>query len=388
MEQDVKAHPLPPSRMKDEQEMHMTGMIVLNAANTPPRSNDRPAAIKRERSTPSTVASSSKKMKLEDADEAYNWKGLPVRTEEDDSSKLTPNTPVRGNASKTSRTPKSTGKNKYGLTPGKTPFPDWPHPSREECQLVSDRLSAMHGYRPKPDPVISAPSTTVAGCGEVPAVLDALLRTLLSAATSLANSSRAFQGIVDKYGLLEDGIGKGSPDWNKVRLGTEQELFETIKCGGLATNKSKNIKAILDLVFEENLSRRKALLEAETSGDMAKGPQGIENESKQSREAEIAKTDQKVLSLDHLHDLKTEDAMTTLVSYPGIGVKTAACTMLFCMQRPSFAVDTHVWRLSKWLGWVPPHATRDQTYMHCDLRIPDELKYELHALFWKHGKYW
>ncbi len=22
------------------------------------------------------------------------------------------------------------------------------------------------------------------------------------------------------------------------------------------------------------------------------------------------------------------------------------------------------------------------------MRIPDELKYDLHALFWKHGKYW
>lgn len=283
---------------------------------------------------------------------------------------------------------KSPRKSKYGLTPGKTPFPDWPKPTAEECQLVSDLLSEMHGYRPEPPKVIPTPSTTIAGCGEVPSVLDALIRTMLSAATSLANSSRSFQGIVKQYGLVEDGPGKGSPDWNKVRLGSEKQLFEAIKSGGLAVGKSKNIKKILDLVYEENMARREALVKAEATKDESKGPPGIKNESKDERDLEIAKADQDILSLDHLHSLSDEEAMEKLTSYDGVGPKTASCTMLFCMSRPSFAVDTHVWRLCKWLGWVPPHATRNQTYSHCDLRIPDKLKYELHALFWKHGKYW
>jgi endonuclease III len=84
--------------------------------------------------------------------------------------------------------------------------------------------------------------------------------------------------------------------------------------------------------------------------------------------------------------LDTDEAFEKLVSYPGIGAKTASCVLLFCMQRPSFAVDTHVFRLCKWLGWVPEHATRDTTFSHCEVRIPDELKYPLHYLLIKHGK--
>lgn len=75
-----------------------------------------------------------------------------------------------------------------------------------------------------------------------------------------------------------------------------------------------------------------------------------------------------------------------LQRYPGIGVKTAACILLFCMQRPAFAVDTHVWRLCKWLSWVPENATRDQVFAHCDVRVPDELKCSLHQLMIVHGK--
>jgi endonuclease-3 len=59
---------------------------------------------------------------------------------------------------------------------------------------------------------------------------------------------------------------------------------------------------------------------------------------------------------------------------------------LFCLGRDSFAVDTHVYRLSKLLGWVPPKADRVLAQAHLDLRVPDELKYGLHVLFIQHGR--
>jgi endonuclease-3 len=37
-------------------------------------------------------------------------------------------------------------------------------------------------------------------------------------------------------------------------------------------------------------------------------------------------------------------------------------------------VDTHVWEISKRLGWVPGSATRDQTYQHLNALVPDDLK--------------
>ena len=38
------------------------------------------------------------------------------------------------------------------------------------------------------------------------------------------------------------------------------------------------------------------------------------------------------------------------------------------------------------LGWVPPTATRDTTYLHLNQRTPDHVKYDLHVLLVEHGK--
>jgi endonuclease III len=276
--------------------------------------------------------------------------------------------------------------NAYGLTPGETPYPDWPHPTAKECQEVTDLLSKVHGEVKAPA-TIPAPSTTVSGCGEVPSILDALIRTLLSAATTGVNSSRAFKGLVDTFGLLEEGVGKGSVNWNKVRLADRKDVFEAIKSGGLAVVKSQRIQEILNMVYEENIDRRNAIVKAEKSADSTAGPRGAQHESHTEKKAEIARADEHVLSLDHLHALSSDEALRSLIKYPGIGPKTASCVLLFCMQRPSFAVDTHVFRLCKWLNWVPPtKATRNSTYSHCEVRIPDHLKYPLHQLMIRHGK--
>lgn len=275
--------------------------------------------------------------------------------------------------------------NPYGLTPGETPFPDWPHPTSEECQTVNDLLSDVHGVVTAPA-TIPAPSTTVSGCGEVPSVLDALIRTLLSAATTGTNSSRAFKGLVEKFGILQEGVGKGSVNWEKVRRADVKQVFEAIKSGGLAAVKSKRIKEILEMVREQNITRRNALV-AEKDGDGPSGIPGAGKESALEKQAEIARADESVLSLDHLHALSSDEALNELIKYPGIGPKTASCVLLFCLQRPSFAVDTHVFRLCKWLNWVPPDkATRNTAYSHCEVRIPDHLKYSLHQLFIRHGK--
>jgi endonuclease III len=296
----------------------------------------------------------------------------------------------------TDTSPKKKAKNNaYGLTPGHTPYPNWPHPTAEECDEVTRLLSKVHGHVSAPK-TIPAPSLDVSGCGEVPSVLDALIRTRLSAATSCANSSRAFAGLVSTFGILKEGIGKGSVDWNKVRLADQKEVFEAIKSGGLADVKSKDIKKILQMVWEENQERRKAL---QSSTSQAAGES---NEPAAEKQTEVEKASQDVVSLDHLHLLSTDDAFTHLTRYPGIGPKTASCVLLFCLQRPSFAVDTHVFRLCKWLNWVPPAGdpvglapnakgpftgpTRNSTYAHCEVRVPDDLKYPLHQLLIRHGK--
>ncbi|PIG87926.1 aldehyde dehydrogenase-like protein C21C3 [Aspergillus arachidicola] len=250
---------------------------------------------------------------------------------------------------------KSKKANPYRLTPGITPFPDWPHPTPDACEEVNRLLSSVHGEI-VPPATIPEPSLTVTGCGEVPSVLDALIRTLLSGATSGNNSALAFNGLVQKFGILHEGIGKGSVNWDAVRQAPLKDVFEAIKSGGLADVKSKNLKAILDMVHKENQERREILVKGEDAG-----PSDLMQKSEGSKQYEIACADQHFLSLNHLHTLNTEQVMEELVKYPGIGPKTAACVLLFCLQRPCFAVDTHIFRICKWLGWVPPDKATEIT---------------------------
>lgn len=228
---------------------------------------------------------------------------------------------------------------------GRTPYPDWQGPSIEACVEVHRLLTEVHGEVIAPA-AIPPPSLTVAGCGEVPSVLDALMRTILSAATTMVAANEAFAALVKKYGTVRTGIGKGSVNWKKVRQTSVEELADTIKRGGLANTKAADIKKILDMVW----------------------------------------TEQRMLSLDHLHGKTAQAAMQELVRYPRIGVKTAACVILFCLRVPCFAVDTHVHRFSKWLKWVPPTASAEMTFWHCEYLIPDNLKYGLHQLFIRHGQ--
>ena len=276
--------------------------------------------------------------------------------------------------------------NPYGLSPGETPYPDWPHPTPEECYEVNNLLTTLHGKQGAP-PKIPPPSLTITGCGEVPSILDALVRTLLSGNTTGLNSGRAMKGLVTKFGTLQEGIGKGSLDYNAIRRASLDEVIDAIKEGGMQKKKGMYIQMLLDIVYEENKARRDALVTAKEDGNSA-APKGAENESEEQKDAEIIRAEEHILSLDHIHHLEKDDAITTMTKFPQIGVKTAACVVLFCMRIPCFAVDTHVFRLSKWLGWVPPDVGADPitTFRHLEVRIPDELKYSLHQLFIKHGK--
>ncbi|KAK5052754.1 hypothetical protein LTR84_002620 [Exophiala bonariae] len=217
-----------------------------------------------------------------------------------------------------------------------SPFPDFPHPTPEECKLAHRILASLHGPRIRPKEIVA--STTRAGCGDSPSVLDALVRTILSQNTSDANSTRAKKSMDKVYG--------SSDKWDAIVEGGQAKLQEAIKCGGLSAVKSKVIISILNQSYEKYGK----------------------------------------YSLDHLHQASSEDAMREMISFQGVGPKTASCVLLFCLQRESFAVDTHVWRITGLLGWRPKAASRDETYAHLDVMIPDEDKYGLHILLVTHGK--
>ncbi|ROV98130.1 hypothetical protein VPNG_08583 [Cytospora leucostoma] len=224
----------------------------------------------------------------------------------------------------------------YAQYANSSPFPDFAHPTPDECKLAHRILSSLHGARTRPGTIVAP--TSRAGCGDSPSVLDALVRTILSQNTSDINSTRAKQSMDKTYGR--------SDKWDAIVQGGQARLQEAIKCGGLSAVKSKVIIGVLEQVY----------------GRYGK------------------------YSLDHLHAASSDDAMTEMLSFQGVGPKTASCVLLFCLQRESFAVDTHVYRITGLLGWRPAKASRDETYQHLDVRIPDEDKYGLHILLVSHGK--
>eukprot|EP00879_Flechtneria_rotunda_P011998 GHRR01012531.1.p1 GENE.GHRR01012531.1~~GHRR01012531.1.p1 ORF type:complete len:409 (+),score=103.16 GHRR01012531.1:906-2132(+) len=221
-------------------------------------------------------------------------------------------------------------------------FPD--KPSGEECRDVRNALATLHGARLSRSPAVSvydAAASTLnepyIGCElQTPhTVLDSLVRTILSQNTTDITSQRAFQSLKTAF-----------PDWELVRTAAAGTVEQAIKVGGLADIKAARIKAILNSLLEEH----------------------------------------GVLDLEYLRTLPVEDIKQQLSRYKGVGPKTIACVLMFCLHRAEFPVDTHVWEISKQLGWVPATATREQTYEHLNQRVPDDIKYDLHVLMVEHGK--
>jgi endonuclease-3 len=220
-----------------------------------------------------------------------------------------------------------------------SPFPNFASPTAAECTEVHDLLSAHHRTNPPTRRPSQESSNSAQTCGNVPNVIESLIGTILSQNTSNQNSSGAKRSLDEKF---------GRNNFAAIVEASRSDVVEAIKRGGLANKKAKTIQDVLKAIKEKH-------------GDY---------------------------SLQHLasKDLTDDDVMAELVSYDGVGPKTASCVLLFCLGRDSFAVDTHVYRLSKLLGWVPQRADRVLAQAHLDLRVPDELKYGLHVLLIQHGR--
>ncbi|POS70861.1 hypothetical protein DHEL01_v210746 [Diaporthe helianthi] len=283
------------------------------------------------------------------------------------------------------------------LVPYKTsPFPKFQGPSAEECTKVHMLLVREHGPCPQPAEIPS-PSLKVAGCGQVRQVCDALLRTVLSTNTQFDNADKAVQGLHKAIGTVTDNLHlnpeeypglKDCLDYSRIRTISLKEVQQAIVQGGNHIEKGGNLKAAVDQIYNINAERAKSFREA-----TAESPSTVlaaELLSEQQKQQEIWMFDQGILNLEYLRVLSEKDAMNELMVFRGVGVKVAACILLFCMQKPVFAIDTHCFRLSKWLGWVPRGLKKggeDEAFAHLDATVPDHLKYDLHQQFIRHGQF-
>jgi endonuclease-3 len=214
-----------------------------------------------------------------------------------------------------------------------SPFPDFARPTENECRQSHRILQDMHG-----DTVRKNFEYTDNPGLHYPYVMDALIVATLSQATSWANAQRAMKSMTTVYG--------SAFAYQKILDGGEDMLRDALRPGGMQNRKAKMVMQILLDV----------------------------------------RTRHGAWDLNHLFNASDDDAVKELISYKGVGPKSALCILSIYLQRDSFAVDTHIYRISGLWGWRPEKVTREKAQAHLDARIPNDIKFALHYLLIVHGR--
>ncbi len=74
------------------------------------------------------------------------------------------------------------------------------------------------------------------------------------------------------------------------------------------------------------------------------------------------------------HDGQVPHTMEELVELPGVGRKTASCVLGYAFKLPALAVDTHVFRIVRRLGWVQGNTPE---------KVEEELKGQIPKKLWR-----
>lgn len=165
--------------------------------------------------------------------------------------------------------------------------------------------------------------------------MDELVSCILSQSTNDVNRDRAFARLKEAY-----------PDWEAVRYAELGELTDVIRPAGLANQKAPRIQNVLQIIFEE-------------VGEY---------------------------SIDFLNDRSVEEAKAWLCSLRGVGPKTAAIVLCFAYGRPAFPVDTHIYRVSKRIGFIPERLSADDAHPVMEAIVPPDDYYQFHIQLIQHGR--
>lgn len=162
--------------------------------------------------------------------------------------------------------------------------------------------------------------------GEATDLIETLVATILSQNTSDVNSHRAYRELRATY-----------DDWHQVADADIDELARVIRAGGLAGQKARAIREALRTI--------RARYPDFTLGSLAR---------------------------------RSDDAiLTDLTAIPGVGLKTAACVLMFSLKRDVCAVDTHIHRIANRLGIVHT-SSPDKTFHALRPLIPKGKGRRLH----------
>ncbi len=165
--------------------------------------------------------------------------------------------------------------------------------------------------------------------------LDGLIRTILSQNTTDKTSLPAFERLKRRF-----------PDWEDALAATPEQIEEQIREAGLAPTKSRRIHELLAQVKSQHGS----------------------------------------LDLSHVCRMQPDEAKAYLESFKGVGPKTVAIVLLFDCGMPLFPVDTHVFRVTGRLGWLPEKCTPERAHELLRVWVPEELHVQLHLNLVQHGR--
>jgi endonuclease-3 len=165
--------------------------------------------------------------------------------------------------------------------------------------------------------------------------LEELILTVLSQHTSDVNAERAFESLRAAF-----------PSWADVVRVPTRAVADAIRSGGLADTKAPRIQAIL-----RELEERRGAFD-----------------------------------LSYLRELSDEQARMELVSLPGVGPKTAAVVLSFALGRDAMPVDTHVHRVTRRLGLVPPTTSAERADRILHELVPAGLRTPLHVALIRLGR--
>ena len=95
----------------------------------------------------------------------------------------------------------------------------------------------------------------------------------------------------------------------------------------------------------------------------------------------------KRLSQMLLHDYggRVPETMEELMCFPGVGRKVAGCVLVYAFRKPAIPVDTHVFRLSRRLGWSNA-KTPEETEQELMRLIPKRDWIDVNNLLVLHGQ--
>ncbi|MHB0936245.1 MAG: endonuclease III domain-containing protein [Armatimonadota bacterium] len=195
---------------------------------------------------------------------------------------------------------------------------------RTKIADVTQRLiDAYHAPGPKRGHAASLPP------------VDELVLTMLSQSTTDVNSWRGFTALRERFS-----------SWDAVADAPVEEIEAAIRACGLSRQKAPRIQAVLQRLREEHGR----------------------------------------ITLDFLAQKPPDEALAYLMSFHGVGRKTASCVLLFSLDMPVMPVDTHILRVARRLGLIPDEATADQAHDLLEALLPEEAYYVFHVNTITHGR--